>query len=150
MATRETNPGEEPTATVTVAVEEKRLVLMQWGLLVAIVSAIGALIMPVAVHAMAGKAAAEAVMQEQVGTLLTRTARLEEAQKHMQRHMEQLRGDISTIEGDIGTIKGDIRTIEADVKGIREQVAANTATLERIDAAVRILLSRSSSSPTGP
>lgn len=100
------------------------------------VSAVGALLMPLAVHALADEAAAEAATQAQIGALLTKTGRLEEAQKHILKDVDELRGEIKTIQG-------DIRTIEGDVKEIRAQVAANTAALERIGADVRVLLSRS-------
>lgn len=123
--------------------ERKRLVLMQWGVGVAMVSAVGALLMPLAVHALADEAAAEAATQAQIGALLTKTGRLEEAQKHILKDVDELRGEITIIRGEIKTIQGDIRTIEGDVKEIRAQVAANTAALERIGADVRVLLSRS-------
>ena len=107
-------------ARETVVLERKRLRVMEWGLVVAVVAAVAALIVPFATRALAFDEAAEAHTREQITELLGRTARLEEGQQNL--------------ENGVAELKQDVKTIEADVKDIRRTMADNTAAIARNQA----------------
>ena len=98
------------------ALDRKRLALMQWGVVVAIVTAVTAAVVPFATQAASHDAARlaswdakHAETQEQITLLLTETTALETTQRHIQTDLEE--------------VKANVRAIEADVQDIRTKVA---------------------------
>ncbi len=113
------------TESAQLAMDRKRLVLMQWGVVVALIAAVTAAVVPFATQAAADDAAQAAAWdakhaetQERITMLLTKTSALETTQRHIQADLEE--------------VKSNVKAIEADVQDIRAKVAENSATLESI------------------
>ena len=79
--------------------------------------------------------AEDAATRDKVVELLTKTARLEEAQKHIQK-------SVAGVEEDIRNIEGEVRTISKDVGDNKATLVKNTAMLESIDRRLDTLLNR--------
>ena len=102
----------------TVAIEKRRLVVMQWGLVVAIVAAAAALIVPFATQALAEESAENASTQERITALLTRTAELETSQRHIQDTIDEVKVDVGRIEQDVKDIQSKVSDNNAELRSI--------------------------------
>ena len=96
-----------PTSEAVI-VERKRLVVMQWGLLVAIVAAGGSWLVPFVVQAKAEDTEAGATERGEIRALLDRTARSEEAQ-------DAIKKDVARVEVNVGKLTSDVETVKVDV-----------------------------------
>ena len=103
----------------TITIEKKRLTIMQWGVVVAIVGAAAAVIVPFAVQAQSQDSTEERSIEDDIKQLLTKTERLEATQDHLK--------------GDIEEIKSDVKAIDDKVQAVLEGVVeTNRETVERI------------------
>ena len=136
----------QTTEADQLAMDRKRLALMQWGVVVAIATAVTAAVVPFATQAAADDAARmaswdakHAETQKQITLLLTKTTALETTQRYFQTDLEEVKANVKAIEANVKAIKGNVRAIEAnvraieaDVQDIRTEVAENSATLQSI------------------
>ena len=113
--------------TSEVMLERKRLRMMEWGLAVAIVTAVAAVIVPFATGALASEEAGDTRTREQITELLGRTARLEEGQQNLKEDVAELREDVKALEADLKDFRS---TMATDLKHIRTTITDNKADME--------------------